>query len=47
MARVGSGVPRCILVLIAVQLFAGPTMGAESVPAIPDLSGVWAREFIG
>ena len=36
-----------VSVLLAAALFAGPAFGAQSAVPSPDLSGVWAREFIG
>src|SRR5580765_1158747 len=36
-----------IRVLLATALFTGPALGAPSAGPVPDLSGVWAREFIG
>jgi hypothetical protein len=32
---------------IATSIFAWPTIGRESAAAVPDLSGLWAREFLG
>jgi hypothetical protein len=32
---------------IATSIFAWPTIGTESAAAVPDLSGLWAREFLG
>jgi len=41
--RSGRLVARYICVLIAVPMFAGSTVGAESAAAIPDFSGIWAH----
>jgi hypothetical protein len=39
---------RCAAVgLIATSIFAWPAIGAERAAAVPDLSGLWAREFLG
>jgi hypothetical protein len=39
---------RCAAVgFIATSIFAWPAIGTESAAAVADLSGLWAREFLG